>query len=366
MFHFITPVWGEAFTQRYLEIFLPAQLDNLAQVRSASVYKIVTDRPDVIRQSDAFQALSTTMPVQFVALPASEGHAYVGMTQAYRAAVGPAEISYVFLTPDSIWSDGSFSALERLVARGYRAVMISGPRVASEPFLRDYGTRRSIRARELAQLTVRHTHRIIEACMFGRGYHNTHPAALYWRTPDCLIARHYVHHPLLLRPRAAITGIRNTVDYDLVPSHVAEREIYVSCDSDEILGVDVAPAGYDQGTFADGDLSDDHVIAWFEREWPTSFHARLARHTIYVHSGDLSLRHFWIGFMAGVVVHRIALKIRMRRYGALAKQGPAACAGLLRAKRGQFVAWLRTTPMACVLRPVVRRLRRLRQRMGAR
>jgi hypothetical protein len=354
-FHFITPVWGERFTERYLQIFLPAQLHNLAQVRSASIYKIVTDRPDIIRQSDAFERLSAIMPVQFLPLPLPQGHAYVGMTQAYRAALGAEDISYVFLTPDSIWSDGSFAALERLVARGYRAVMVSGPRVAAEPFLSDFGARRSISARELAQLTVRHTHRIIEACMFCRGFHNTHPAAIYWRTPDCLIARHYVHHPLLLRPSAPITEMHNTLDFDLVPSHVAEREIHVCCDSDEILGVDVAPSSYDQGTFAEGDLSDEHVITWFERGWPTSFHARLARHTIYVHSGDLGLRHFCIGLMAGIVIHRIALKMRMRRYGALAK----------RATR-QFVGWLRPTPVGHVLRPVARRLRRLRHWIGAR
>jgi hypothetical protein len=68
---------------------------------------------------------------------------------------------------------------------------------------------------------------------------------------------------------------------------VSRKDIYVVQDSDEILGVDVAEARYDQNAIQDGPLLPYHVLRWFVHGWPTDFHIWLSRHTVVTHADDL-------------------------------------------------------------------------------
>lgn len=274
-FHLLTPVWGDRFTQRYIEFFLPAQLADLRSC-SGDLYKIVTTRRDAeaIRSSAAFRQLSSLLQTEFVYFRDEELAigSYPLMTRGYeRCLQAPLGTSFVFLTPDSIWSPGCFRRLRELVVDGYRAVLIGGIRVKRETFVPEF-LRSQRDARTLSTLAVKHVQKITESFMFDMDFHNRDPAALYWRVGDGLLAYHFVCHPLLIRPRIAIDRITDTIDYRVVPRTVHLSEVYVVQDSEDLLGVDVADADYDQKSIDPGPLTREHVIKWLDSGWPTAFH----------------------------------------------------------------------------------------------
>jgi hypothetical protein len=309
-FHFLTPIWGKDFTERYIEIFLPAQIENLQAFRD-SVYKIVTtpESEEKIKQSTALARLSQTIKVQFLPLGDSSTD-YGRMSVGYEIGMhdSPPDTAFFYLTPDSIWSRGSFERCRDLAAAGYRAVMVSGPRVSLEDFIADFGTRTSIDGRELAELSERHVHKIIRSFMHGQRFHNSHPAALYWEVAGGLVARHFVYHPLLVRPRKPVEVVRETLDYE-IGALVPRRKIYVCTDSDDIFGVDVALRDYDQGAIRPGPLSEDHVVEWLLSDWPTAFHRWLGRHTVFVHSKPIGPDHLSAARMAEETLRRIYRRV---------------------------------------------------------
>ena len=67
-YHFLTPVWGKAYTKTYLELVMPAQLSqgNLKAFAGApsSRYVIYTTEADAetIKASPAFRKLSAIVP----------------------------------------------------------------------------------------------------------------------------------------------------------------------------------------------------------------------------------------------------------------------------------------------------------------
>lgn len=294
-FHFLTPVWGDEFVSRYVDFFLPAQINNLLP---GMIYKIITTESGEreIRSSKAFRALKEIMQVIFLRIP-DISCSYTRMSVGYEIGMGGVDddATFVFLTPDSIWSSGSFNAMRAIIDCGYRAVMIPGPRANIEGFVPEYLARcdkmMRLDSRTMSALFMEHMHRIIKSCMFDQGFHNTHPAALYWKSDRGYVARHFVYHPLAVRPRAPIARIRATIDYDLAPSCVKESDIYLVTDSDEILGIDLAASTYDQGTIEAGDLDVGHVIKWFENGWPTAFHGRLGMSRVFIHADDLGKQY---------------------------------------------------------------------------
>jgi hypothetical protein len=235
------------------------------------------------------------------------------MSSGYELGMRDAapDTSFVFLTPDSVWSSGSFDALKRLVTNGYRAVMVSGPRVNLEGFVPEFianGGMNGITARRLSWLLEKHLHKSFRAFMFGQPFHNTHPAALYWQVEGGLVARHFVQHPLLVRPRKPVRVVEETIDYNIA-AFVRRSEVYVCRDSDEILGVDLGEQDSYQGIVRRGPLSDEHVVNWLQSEWPTRFHKWLGRHTIHFHSEDIGPQHLAAALEAEATVRRIYRRI---------------------------------------------------------
>jgi hypothetical protein len=236
------------------------------------------------------------MRVQFLYFRDDDQHNYFKMSRAYEIGMTAQDVyagqtAFIFLTPDSIWSRGSFSRLILLAERGIRAVMVFGHRVSLESFVPAFRAccdkEGLINSRVLAQLALDHQHKITKSFMLKQDVHNIHPAALIWRADKGLVCRAFVFHPLMLLPKKAITKVEESIDYNLVPNSVSRKDIYVVEDSDEILGVDVAEVQYDQASIQNGPLLPYHVLQWFVRGWPTDFHKWLGKHTVVTHADDL-------------------------------------------------------------------------------
>src|SRR5215471_8051295 len=96
MIHFLTPVWGKAYLQLYLEVVIPAQLAsrNLPSFKteSGTKYVIFTTREDMeaIKSSPVFKLLCTTVPVAFEFVDTSITGNHDRMSDCFRRGINAA------------------------------------------------------------------------------------------------------------------------------------------------------------------------------------------------------------------------------------------------------------------------------------
>ena len=307
--HFITVVWGAAYSELYLDVVLPSQLSpgNLLYFRDEGVraaYKIYTKREDSerIRQAAIFSELSAVLPVEIILIDdVNIGEKYEALAECHRRAIKSADeacAALVFLSPDSIWSDGTFRNLCRAAAAGTQAVMVSGVRVVKETFVPAYaichrGNGRAstgIQARELVKLSLDHLHPVTRSLFWDSAHFSTWPSHLYWAVDrEGFVARCFHLHPLMVNPSRRGLLPRNTIDDDYIalacPDPVA---LHVVEDSDELVGCEISE--YNQfGSFPPRKSSALAVALWAKYHARAN-HVSFSRRTIRFHHADLSER----------------------------------------------------------------------------
>ncbi|HJZ60242.1 MAG TPA: hypothetical protein VKE74_35190, partial [Gemmataceae bacterium] len=142
---FITPVWGEAYVERFVKLSLPSQISagNLGAIPAARVrYLIFTRREHIadIRRTPAFRRLRDIVPVSLLSLddlpdPELDGNPHPLQTAAYTRGIGYADrgnTAFVFLTPDILLGDGSIENMVRLADAGRRVVLVAGVRMSTD------------------------------------------------------------------------------------------------------------------------------------------------------------------------------------------------------------------------------------------
>jgi hypothetical protein len=305
--HFITAVWGRAYTDLFLQVVVPNQLSagNLLYFRDkpgSVTYKIYTTQADAehMRASPCYAQLAAAVPVEIVLFEDVDlGAKYGALIECHRRAISTADevgAALVFLSPDAIWSDGTFRRLWQLGQAGTRVVMVGSIRLVKETFVPAYLAAHycaatcsaAIAARDLVGLAMEHLHPLTEALFcdserFGRG-----PSHIYWRVgKDGILARCFHLHPLMVNPLVRGLLPKSTVDADYTPLACPDpASLCVVEDSDEIAGFELS-AREQFGSFAPNRFSAADT-AFYARYWTQSHHRKFVRHPIRFHAAELS------------------------------------------------------------------------------
>lgn len=279
--YFSMVVWGEAFVGFFLEFCLPTLLapNNIAAIRhrTGSRFVLHTHESDlpVIERSPAFARLKQTIDVDIRSMQWEGIAPHDALSRCHRETMTLADergLPVIFLSPDTLWSDGSIAAVDRLLTGGKRVIFLSSFRLVkedAEPYLRSrFGDRDSVElavgARELNRIAQQFLHPTIEEYFFepGRGTALS-PMLLLWTAPNGDILGHGFHqHPLLVYPTRRFADFVQTIDGDLVDGACPDpRYHYVVQDSDEITAIELSKrAQYMQGFMAKSDSTA--VAAW--------------------------------------------------------------------------------------------------------
>ena len=256
IFHFITAVWGEAYTRLYIDTVLPTQasagnLGAFAGRGGGDMYCIHTTRAGaaMIRDAPVYDAVAAMIDVQFFYIDElfeGDRPKHTVVTEVHKHAIEMAcreGAAMVFLCPDAIWSDGSFARLIELAERGYRAVMMPGIRLCKETFLPAFLERftpdpsgvTTVGPRPLTGLGLEHPHQITTTLFWDASMLNPHMSHLYFRLPSegggpgtgdddatavgggGFVARCFHLHPFMVWPRRSETRFHSTIDGDFVP-----------------------------------------------------------------------------------------------------------------------------------------------------
>lgn len=258
-FHFLAPVWGEAYTDVFLKAALPSHLapNNLGAFdRNVDKYKIYTTSKDAItiQQSPVYSKLTETIEteIHFIDDYIKEyGNKYDLFALCHSLGIKEAvedDTALVFLGADFFFSDGSFANMRKMAMAGKRAVIITGYRVTKTfwpQFVETSYSERdgciSISPRELVKVSLPHIHPQSKALFWDSPSFHGWPACLYWNVPgEGIIVRGAHLMPLMINPvmrdQSLTPGEGMAIDGNdylmrAVPDY---SNVYIVEDSDEI------------------------------------------------------------------------------------------------------------------------------------
>lgn len=306
---FITPVWGEAYVERFVKVCLPSQLSagNLGAIPSEKgrflIYTL-REHARTITRSPAFRLLKSMMPVAVKSLddlpdPRLSKNPHELQTAAYmrgiRAGEGK-ETAFVFLTPDILVGDGTYRNMMRLAEDGKRIHLVAGIRMLTEGAVscvaqhwREGRPDVAIPSRDLVRACLDNLHPISVAHIVNDGKVLA-PQHLYWRVADHgLLARGFHLHPLFVWPRSSDAVIRNTLDDEYVSRACPDRsDWHTVTDSDEICVIEFSDRQHKSGMIAAEPLTDR---TWenFLRHGTTEDHRNHVLHRIMFHAQNVAI-----------------------------------------------------------------------------
>jgi len=329
--HFITVVWGERFVGLLVDFVLPTQLSpgNLPGYRTqdwTGTYRIFTTTKDAerIRSAPVFQEISRILPVEFILIDDVLGtRKYEAMGDCHRRAIRDANAvgaALVFLSPDAIWSDGTFRRIREHLEAGKRVVAMAGVRVVAETFVPALKERNNpvFPPRDLLALARRHLHPFTKSCFWDSPEFSRWPSNIYWSVGDeGHVARCYHLHPLMVHPTRKDLQPRGTIDDDYLPLACPDfKDWHVVEDSDESVVVDIT----DAVEFRDMTMAhraDPAEVAFWAVYHARPHHRVLSGRVIRFHDGDRSPAWAEVEAFAGRVMDAVGENLRrpFRHFG---------------------------------------------------
>lgn len=285
-FRFVAVVWGYDFTDNFLKVCLPSQLfpGNLIffAKHTNSIYRIYTTAKDaeVIRKSSSYKMLLAIMPVEMAIISGlSYVPKYKAMTQCHAHFIksfANEDCAFVFMAPDVVWADGSFTRLLEIFQSGKLMVVAGSVRLLKETFIPELKKQFSrndslqpITPRQLVKLGLSHLHPVTLSQIWGDDEtHGTNFGHLIWKVNDeGLVIRQFHLFPLLVKPlvKEAVPTRSTDADYPLKACSNLD-DVYVVQDSDEILFLDFTSLSQVTELIVHGDhnfiQSEDNAAKW--------------------------------------------------------------------------------------------------------
>lgn len=270
-FHFVVPVWGASYTSLFADVCLPLLMTsgNLGAIRGGegNRFVIATTYADA-RYLSAHPSLARLKEFVEVEYQLIDGLAntratHEAMSYCYSAAmkslrVKPGYTYFVFLTPDSFWSEGTFQRLKSLADEGYSVAMVMGLRTNSESIvpelkklIRDKADNPSMPIEALVTLSLRHLHQMSRAHDFlsGDRFLNQWPSHLYWwGGRDRLIARCFHMHPLMVQSKASVSRIGDSIDGEFLDNlNYPLDKYFIARGNEDFLGIELSSSGRSWG-----------------------------------------------------------------------------------------------------------------------
>lgn len=312
-FHFINVVWGESYTKLFLDVCLPSQLSprNLKSFEDVdnSVYKIYTTPNDakIITNHPVYLAMSKIIKTKIKIFNLSEyclkNYKHKAMNYCHQHAILEAnqnDCALVFLSPDTIWGDGSFQTLLNLANQGKRTVMIGAYRTVKETIVPSFlelfnpnnDTCISISCRELVKLFLEHLHPTTKSLFWGTlGSRTIWPSVVLWPVGNQgILAKHFHIHPLMVNPVKKDILPTPTIDGEYISLACPNQdEIYVVQDSDEIYACELSSGNIFAEHILPSESTDVTKIAEWMKSATDSFHQYcFQKYTLKIHTDDFS------------------------------------------------------------------------------
>lgn len=313
-FDFIVAVWGEAYTNLFLNVCLPTQLspNNLQAFKDVegTVYQIYTTAKDAetIVKHPAYSVLSEIMETQIKVFSFSDDfmkeYKHQVMNYCHQHSIVEANrknSAVVFLIPDGAYADGLLKGLITLSQEGKQAVMLSSMRVTKETFLPEFhklfnpngnSTVISASPRQLVSLFLKHLHPCTKSLFWeSKGSKSAWPSIILWDLgEEGVLVRQFHLHPLMVIPSRKDLLPSPTIDGEYI-SLVCENldNVYVVEDSDDLYYCEISNRNvYPEHILKEG-IADVKAVATWMKYLTDPLHRHCFKNfRLKHHVGDIS------------------------------------------------------------------------------
>lgn len=235
----------------FTNVILPTHLSKGNLPAAAELedvrYELYTTARDAerIRTADSFRRLAKAVPVDIIDVgPELRGNRYEALTECHRRALTRAarlEAATVFLSADTIFSDGSLRlALDR-VSVGARVVGLAGLRVNGAAIAAELNgnySQETLSSTNLTRLGLTHLHSATKRLLWNARPYTAWPSHILWRAGSrALLARCFHLHPFLIWPRHP-SPLLDTIDGEYLQAVVPDvSDYYVVTSSNEMVAL---------------------------------------------------------------------------------------------------------------------------------
>ena len=306
-YHILMPAWGDAYAQKLIDFGLPCLLSpgNLpalpTQATFVQIFTLSSDA-ETIKRSAVYQKLENTVSTSIELIDDVDmTNHYLAMTECYNRGLAYSEeidTAFIFLTADSVWSDGSFRRMDELQRMGKRAIMVTGLSLEESTgiaalqseYLSADRTQITITGREFVKLALDYLN-LLSIAHFVIDDHALAAEHLYWDLgSDGLLLRCFHMHPMMVRPTQRDARIDVTIDIDYMektcPNH---DDVYVVTDSDEICCCEFSPSATREANVSLTRLDTSSIAAW-SRAQANAWHRSFAKAPICYHATEITER----------------------------------------------------------------------------
>lgn len=215
---FLVPVWGKDYVSLMLNCLLPSLLtaNNLPTLsqhkRSVLVISTTIEGKELAQDSKVIQRCQEFLDIRFtLGDQYVDENKYSSMTRLYMLGLSSLNsgnnINVVYLTPDMFCSDGTVISLLRYLRQGKKMIMVLGPRVVKDtflksiqPYLSDHSDCNDLgNTNFLTKLILAHLHPLSKTMnVLGNDFNYDWPSALFWIEENIIIAHGFHLHPFLI------------------------------------------------------------------------------------------------------------------------------------------------------------------------
>ncbi|MBV9576448.1 MAG: hypothetical protein JO149_07465 [Gammaproteobacteria bacterium] len=302
-------VWGKKYIEDFLQFSLPSLLapNNVPLLTShyKTCFKFLACQQDVeiFEKNPAYQMLKSLCEIEFIFIDdlIVFGYYATTITLAYERAIrlrGTQMLNtyFILLTSDFIIADGSMKGLLEFIQAGYHAVYAGTLQVIKkeiEPFLlkqiKSNSSILSVLPRDLLKESFSHLHPMVFANRCNQNLVHNYRAYRFYFSLDkeVLASRHYLLHPVCIKPETIDYKINSSFDYSFVPEMCPSGKTVVMNDSDKFLIVEIQEKEHELEFITKGKY-EIKKLGRALAEWTTAHHRKNARYSLYFHLRDLT------------------------------------------------------------------------------
>jgi len=252
MLNFITAVWGDDFVDLFTDVILKYHLsnNNLLYLRNKPcAFNIYTTELDFdkLRNHNNITLLSKIIPLRIIKTN-FYGESHELLSKMHKQSIY--ELGYdshlVFLSADTIWSDGTFKNIYNIINNNpnTKAIYSVTLRTNREEFSKDlYHNNYILDSRTLVNLAFDYLHKTTLSLMWNPNPTNMWLSHLYWKiNKDLIICKCFQYHPLVIYFDKPNLDFNSTIDGDLLEKLEYDPiDYHFIQDSDEFVGFELSP-----------------------------------------------------------------------------------------------------------------------------
>jgi len=304
--NFFLAVWGDHHTELCIKLCLPSLMSKnniqaISTTKGHTLWIYSTENSiKKIKNSSIYQNISATINVEFnIILEADISCPTIAINTCYRELVNKVSINskIIWLAPDIVWADGTFSNLYRIAESGKKIVICPYFRAKEASFtnsLLDYTSDDTIKIspRDLVRLGLENIHPISQSLFWDSPNFNSWPCQIYWKvSPLGIIAKYFHAFPLMttadknvLPEASSFEAIDGGCYLDKL---VTDRDdIYVAQDSDTMFCCEAVNESYTVHPYTQEEPQIIDIADWAIRN-SNDLQRYFFEHNVIIHADDI-------------------------------------------------------------------------------